>query len=219
MRVFWNAEDLAVWIGLALPSLFLGGLIARVFMQAQTPRALAAQFIFYLIWFFLLKLLFQIKYSERFWWSLGWVVPDKGLWVCLVTGPILAIILNLMAQWLKAQPVDAPFQNLLFDRKLRIVFGVASVIAGPLAEELAFRGFLMPLLVKWMGAAAGILTTAVAFACAHGQQNKWMWQYLVLLFVAGSMFGWARWRYQSTMSSMVMHSSFNLTVFLAQING
>lgn len=217
MRVFWNAEDLAVWIGLALPSLLLGGLIARAFPLARAPQQLVAQFVFYLIWFAMLKVLLQLKYGERFWWALGWVVPDKGMWVCLVTGPILAIGLNLLAQWMKAQPVDPPFQDLLFDRKLRIFFGIASVLAGPLAEELAFRGFLMPLLVKWMGAAAGIITTGVAFACAHGQQNKWMWQYLLLLTIAGSMFGWARWRYQSTMSSMVMHGSFNLTVFLAHI--
>jgi len=113
--------------------------------------------------------------------------------------------------------VEAPFQELLFDRRLRIVFGVASVLAGPLCEELAFRGFLMPLLAKWLGAAAGIVVTGAAFAFVHGPQYKWMWQYILLLSIAGSAFGWARWRYKSTMSSMVMHSSFNLTVFLAHI--
>jgi membrane protease YdiL (CAAX protease family) len=219
MRVFWTAEDLAVWIGLALPSLLLGALLARVIPGAQTPRQLVAQFLFYLVWFLLLKLLLQLKYGERFWWSLGWVTPEKGLWVCLLIGPVLAVGLNLLAQAMKAQPADPPFQDLLFDRRMRFVFGVVSVLAGPLCEELAFRGFLLPLLAKWLGVAGGIFLTGAAFACAHGPQYKWMWQYVLLLTVAGAVFGWARWRYSSTMSAMVVHSSFNLTVFLAHLYG
>jgi membrane protease YdiL (CAAX protease family) len=219
MRAFWTAEDLAVWIGLALPSLLLGGLIARFIPVSKPLQAMFGQFLFFLIWFILLKLLLQLKYSERFWWALGWVVPDKGLWLCLAMGPFLAVGLNLLAQWMKAPIVDPPFKDVLFDRRSRYLFAAASVIAAPLCEELAFRGFLMPLIAKWLGAAAGILVTGLIFGVAHGAQNGWLWQYIVLLAAAGSVFGWARWRYASTMSAMVLHSSFNLTVFLARIYG
>jgi hypothetical protein len=197
MRVFWTGEDLAVWIGLALPSLLLGELAARAFPLAQSPSMLVGEFLFYLIWFILLKLLLQLKYSERFWPALGWVVPEKGMWLCLVAGPFLAVGLNLLAQSLKAPAADAPFQDLLFDRRLRI----------------------LPLLAKWLGVAGGIVVTSAAFACGHGPQYKWMWQYLLMLTLAGTAFGWARWRYRSTMSAMVMHASFNLTVFLAHLYG
>ena len=205
-------------IGLLLPSMLIGATAAKFFVP-QTLQALAAQFLFYFIWFVLLKALFYLKYGERFWWSLGWVTPDKGLWLCLCLGPVLAIGLNLLAQMMKAQPADPPFQDLLLNKKTQFAFGIASVLAGPLCEELAFRGFLMPLLAKWLGLAGGIITTGALFSLAHGFQNKWMWQYLVLLTVLGSAFGFVRWRYQSTMSSMVLHSSFNLTVFLAHLYG
>lgn len=219
MRVFWTGQDFLVWLGLGLPSLLLGSTIANMIPRLQPVKPLAAQFLFYLIWFLLLQLLFRIKYAEPFWSSLGWIAPEKGLWLCLVSGPILAITLNLLAQAMKAQPADPPFQDLLFNKKLQFVFGIASVLAGPLCEELAFRGFLMPLLAKWLGTAGGIIVTGATFACAHGPQYKWMWQYVALLTIAGSVFGLVRWRYSSTMSSMVMHSSFNLTVFLAHIYG
>ena len=219
MRAFWGVDDLLVWMGLAIPSLLLASVIARLFPWSQSPRQMAAQFLFYLIWFVLLRLLLRLKYSERFWRSLGWVMPDKGLWLCLLGGPVLAVGLNLLAQVLKTPPVKPPFEDVLFNRQWRVVFGLAAVLAGPLAEELAFRGFLLPLAAKWLGVAGGILLTGLAFSAMHGPQYEWHWQYIVLLTMAGAVFGLARWRYASTMASMVLHSSFNLTVFLAHIYG
>ena len=218
MRVFWHAEDLLVWIGLLLPSLLLGSTLASMFPWTKAPKQMAAQFISYAVWFLLLKLLFKLKYAEPFWRSLGWQHPEKGLWLCLVAGPILAISLNFLAAWLKAPPVKPPFEDLLFDRRWQFVYGVAAVLIGPLCEELAFRGFLMPLLSKWLGSALGILISGFLFALAHGQQDKWLWQYVLVLTLVGVALGFLRWKYSSTMSSMVAHSSFNLTVFLAQIS-
>ena len=219
MRVFWNGVDFLVWLGLGLPSLLLGSTIANMIPWVQPAKPLVAQFLFYLIWFLLLKLLLQLKYAEPFWSSLGWITPHKGLWLCLASGPVLAVGLNFLAQVMKAKPVDPPFQDLLFNKNMQVLFGIASVLAGPLCEELAFRGFLMPLLVKWLGAAGGIVVTGATFASAHGPQYKWMWQYVLLLTIAGSVFGLVRWKYSSTMSSMVLHSSFNLTVFLSHLYG
>lgn len=219
MRAFWGIDDLLVWIGLAIPSLLLASVVVRFFPWTQAPKQMAAQFLFYLLWFVLLRLLLQLKYSEPFWRSLGWVMPDRGLWLCLLCGPVLAVVLNFLANALKAPPVKAPFQDVLFNRQLQAVFGVAAVVAGPLAEELAFRGFLLPLLAKWLSVAGGIFVSALAFASMHGPQYEWHWQYVALLTVAGSVFGLARWRYASTMASLVLHSSFNLTVFLAHLYG
>ena len=217
MKAFWSASDLLVWAGLLLPSLLLGATLANVFPWTKAPKQMAAQFLSYLIWFLFLKLLFLLKYSQPFWRSLAWTLPRKGLWWCLVAGPVLAFGLNFLAIWMKAPPVKPPFEDLLFDRRWQFVYGVASVLLGPLSEELAFRGFLMPLVAKWLGAASGVVITGVLFALAHGFQNKWLWQYVMLLSVVGSAAGYVRWKYDSTMSSMVLHSSFNLTVFLGNV--
>jgi uncharacterized protein len=219
VNVFWNFNDVLVWAGLAAPCLLAGALLARTLHGTPSLQLVAAQFIFYLIWFVFLKLLFQLQYGMPFWSSLGCVAPAGGIALCLLAGPLLAIAVNALALATKAPPVDAPFKELLVSRQLRIVFAVASVLAGPLCEELAFRGFLMPALSKAVGTAFGIILTGIAFSLLHGQQYHWIWQYLVLLAVAGSVFGWARWRYSSTLSGTIVHSSFNCTVLLAQIYG
>src|SRR4051812_12894338 len=104
-------------MGLAIPSLLLASVIARLFPWSQSPRQMAAQFLFYLIWFVLLRLLLQLKYSERFWRSLGWFMRDKGLWLCLFGGRVLAVGLNLLARVLKPPPVKPPFEDVLFNRQ------------------------------------------------------------------------------------------------------
>lgn len=220
-QVPWSLADVLIWLGLVLPCWLLLSLAGRL-LPASIPlpfRALIVQFLLYALLFGLLKILLMVKYDIEFWSGLGWVTPDSGLWLCLVCGPVVAVALNFAAQALKAPAVEPPFPDLFFTLGGRILFGVAGVIAGPLCEELAFRGFLQPALVKAVGVIPGILVTGVAFGALHGQQTQWMWQYVVLLSLAGSVFGWARWRYSSTMSSMVMHAGYNLIIFVGRLYG
>jgi membrane protease YdiL (CAAX protease family) len=219
MNAFWNLGDVAVWIGLAVPSLLAGATLAKLLVKTPAIQLIAVQFIAYVIWFVLLKLLFQLQYRMPFWSSLGFVVPSGGILVCLAAGPLLSIAVSAIALLIRAPLVDPPFKELLVSRQYRAIFALAGVIAGPFCEELVFRGFLMPALSKAMGTALGIVVTGVAFSLLHGPQNHWIWQWLLALAVAGSAFGWARWRYQSTFSSTILHASFNCTAFVAQIYG
>ena len=66
------------------------------------------------------------------------------------------------------------------------------------AEELAFRGFLMPLLIRSLGAAGGIVLTGVIFGSVHGYEYQWSWQYMLLISLVGCIFGWAKYKTQST---------------------
>ena len=217
MRVFWTGEDVLIWVGLGLPSLLVGSTLARLIPWPAAAQGLVAQFLWFLIWFLLLKLLFRLKYDEKFWPALGWITPKKGLWLCLLGGPLLEIGLSLLAQAMKAQPVEAPYKDLLNNPRFRPVFAVASVFLAPLCEELAFRGFLLPLMAKWLGVAGGIVATGALFGLAHGQQYHWSWQHVVLLTATGCALGFVRWKYASTMSSAILHSSFNLTTLSAYI--
>ena len=93
------------------------------------------------------------------------------------------------------------------------LFGIFSVILGPVTEELAFRGFFMPLLIRALGAPAGIILTALPFALLHGPEYAWAWQYVLLIGAAGAAFGWVRYGTGSTLASAMMHSTYNLTFF------
>ncbi len=89
------------------------------------------------------------------------------------------------------------------------------MILGPVCEELAFRGFLMPLLIRSLGAAGGIVLTGVIFGSIHGYEYEWSWQFMLLISLAGCIFGWARYKTRSTIAGALMHSTFNLAQFAA----
>ena len=99
------------------------------------------------------------------------------------------------------------------------LFGVFSVILGPVTEELAFRGFFMPVLMRTFGVWLGIVVTAIPFGVMHGAQYGWLWQYIVLVSFAGVMFGVVRHLTGSTLASAAMHSTYNLTFFVAYVLG
>jgi membrane protease YdiL (CAAX protease family) len=96
-----------------------------------------------------------------------------------------------------------------------ILLGILVVILGPVAEELAFRGFLMPLLVRSIGVAGGIVVTGIIFGSVHGYEYQWSWRHMLLISTAGCVFGWVKYKTQSTVASALMHSTFNLTQFAA----
>jgi membrane protease YdiL (CAAX protease family) len=98
-----------------------------------------------------------------------------------------------------------------------ILTGLFGVSIGPLCEELAFRGFLMPLLIRSLGAWAGVLITALPFALLHGPQYSWSWQHIVLLALAGTAFGLVRHLSGSTAAAVMTHATYNLTFFSALV--
>jgi len=93
-----------------------------------------------------------------------------------------------------------------------MIFGV---VIAPFVEELFFRGFLLPLIARSIGAWPAIITTAILFALPHGAQLEWAWQQLLLIAIAGAAFGYARVRTGATSASFLMHASFNATQFLS----
>jgi membrane protease YdiL (CAAX protease family) len=66
------------------------------------------------------------------------------------------------------------------------------------------------LLAKSLGAAGGILLTALPFALLHGAQNQWAWQQITLIGFAGVAFGYTRYKTGSTAASTLLHCGFNL---------
>jgi membrane protease YdiL (CAAX protease family) len=111
------------------------------------------------------------------------------------------------------------FDQMLSDRPTAILFAVFVVGIGPLCEELAFRGFLMPLLMRSLGTAGGIVLTAVLFGAMHGYEYEWSWRHMLLISIVGIVLGWVRNDTGSTAASTFMHATFNLTqlaAFVAQ---
>jgi membrane protease YdiL (CAAX protease family) len=75
----------------------------------------------------------------------------------------------------------------------------------------------MPLAIRSLGVATGIILSALPFAILHGPEYAWTWQYVTLIGFAGAIFGCVRYYTGSTLASAAMHSTYNLTFFAALV--
>jgi uncharacterized protein len=222
-KPFWNYLDIGFFISLLLPSFFVAALLVKALspiLPFGNPfQALLGQLVAYSFIFGSLYALLHLRYGQPFWRSLGWTFPVATVVASFLAGPLLAITLGLLGNVLRTPETPLPFRQMLQDRPTVLLFSIFVVIIGPLCEELAFRGFLMPLLVRSFGPLTGIAATGFLFGSLHGPEYDWHWQQALLISVSGMAFGWVRFRSGSTAAAVALHSTYNLTqlaVFLAQ---
>jgi membrane protease YdiL (CAAX protease family) len=217
---FWDYVDLGLFISLCFPSLLISILLLRalsgVIPYGKPFQGLLAQFIWYALAFGSLYALLRLRYRQPFWRSLGWkMLPFSTTAMCFIAGPFLAVTIGYLGYMLRTPEISLPFQQMLDNRPTVLLFSIFVVILGPLCEELAFRGFLLPLFVRSLGAAAGIIVTGLLFGCLHAPEYSWSWRHVLLVSVAGCVFGWVRHQTGSTAAATYMHSTYNLTQFAA----
>jgi uncharacterized protein len=216
-QVFWGYDDLVLLGGALLPSIvagmLLGSLAQRVLAIERGVASFILLFTAYSGWFASLYLLFRLRYQKPFWESLGWRALPWRFPAAAMAGMAVAVALIFVSAFLPRPPVDSPMQELLRNENTLILVGIFSTTLGPLCEELAFRGFLLPLFAQTFGVAAGIVLAAVPFAVAHAPQYAYSWRHVALIGLAGIAFGWIRFKTGSTASAVVMHSAYNLIIF------
>lgn len=225
-RPFWDYEDLALFAGIAVPALLITFVLSKLASPLTSRLALSReltalifQFVWYGILFGGLKLLLQLRYSRPFWRSLGWTRINGPGVAAFAAGPLLAMATGFVGLLLKAPKIElAPLKGLLDSRGSIALLVLFVGLLGPLCEELAFRGFLMPLLVRSLGAVSGIVLSALLFALLHGPEYEWSWRHVLLILMAGIAFGWVRYRTGSTTVSTMLHCSYNLTFLFAFIS-
>jgi membrane protease YdiL (CAAX protease family) len=196
-------------------ALLVRGLLTLAVIRVQT-RALElvpAQFLGYLFLFGALYLIFKIQYDRRFWRSMGFVRSRVSMRATVAAGLGLAMVVALLGGLLRTPDIQTPLKDLLSTRTAVLLIGVVSVTVGPLAEELAFRGFVQPLLVRSLGPFAGIWLAALPFGLLHLEEYAWSWRHGLLITCAGAAFGWMRHYSGSTLAATVMHSTYNLVLF------
>lgn len=218
-QVFWDYSDLGFFIALSIVSLFVTLLLLRFIPALDALRdpykLLVGQLIWYVFVFCCLAAILRTRYHRPFWPSLGWLQPRIGTAMAsLAAGPAVAIGLGLIGAAMRTPQIPLPFEKMLNGPALIVLFGLLIVLIGPLCEELAFRGFMMPLLIRSLGPAAGIVITGILFGLLHGFEYP-DWRPVVLIATAGVIFGWRRYRTGSTVNSMLMHAGFNMTQFAA----
>src|SRR5271165_4017135 len=192
---FWGYFDLLLFVGLMMPALGLALLAAQgagaLFHLSKPIKLLLLQLLWYILLAALLGAIFRYRYGRGFWSSLAWNMQFRGLAACIFGGPLLAFAIGAVGYLIHAPIVKLPmFDEMLSDRLTIALFSVFVVALGPLCEELAFRGFLMPLLIRTFGVVGGIVTTAVLFGGLHASEYDWSWRHVLLIAIVGGVLGW-----------------------------
>ena len=218
---FWGYGDLLVFAGMAIPSMLLGfGLVKAGFWvfnvhpAVKTWELLGEQFAGYGLLFGVLMVLFRTQYDRPFWRSLGWVTPRLPLLSIVSGGIALAMAILLFGALIRTPRAENPLTELLKDPTSLVLVAIFGSIVAPVCEELMFRGFLQPLLVRSLGAFAGILTAALLFGLLHFQEYGKSWRHVLLISLSGVAFGWMRHATGSTKAAAGMHSAYNAFQFV-----
>ncbi len=219
---FWGYSDLALFIGLLIGSLIasmtLVGVAASLFhwvFAGKVTEALLAQSLTYALAFSCLALLFRVQYNQPFWRSVGWVPFRLNPLIVVICGLLTAFGVALVSVVLKTPTTSNRITEMLRDPKSVAVVAVFGLTLGPLAEELIFRGFVQPLLVRSLGPVPGVFAAAVPFGLLHFQEYGNSWRHALLITLAGAAFGWMRHRTGSIRASTLMHTSYNALEFVA----
>jgi membrane protease YdiL (CAAX protease family) len=162
----WSGLDLLI-VGLVLVvSLFLFSSVAFVIVLhsslsrgmtavelGKTPGPLVVVPSMTLAYMAMLIAMYGLVTRHRqrpFWRTVGWRWPGNLRWLgFLAAGGFLAVALGELSRLLpipKSLPMDKFFQNPQ-GAYLMMIFGVG---IAPLAEEMLFRGFLYPVLDRWL---------------------------------------------------------------------
>jgi uncharacterized protein len=220
-EVFWSYSDVFLFVGLALPAMLAGLGVVRGtntlfhLHPVAAAEAIAEQFAFYSFLFLVLLMIFRLQYQRPFWASLGWKPIARNPAHIALAGWGTAIAVNVTGYLMHTPNANNPLTDLMESRTGLVLVTIFGTTLGPLAEELIFRGFLQPLLVRSAGAAAGILLTALPFGLLHFREYGNSWRHAVLICGAGAAFGWMRHATGSTKASTLMHSAYNLLFFAA----
>lgn len=189
-------------------------MVAPGWFFSDAVRTLVFQSFMYVFLVGALYLVVACRCGEPFLSSLGWTFPIPNAFFVVVAGPALAVALSVLGVLLRAPLDNSQIEVLIKSRASLSAIILFGVVLAPIFEEMLFRGFLLPLLMRSLGPGLGILLTAVPFALLHGAQNQWAWQPVLLIGIAGIAFGYVRYKTGSTTAAFLMHSAYNAMGFL-----
>jgi membrane protease YdiL (CAAX protease family) len=219
---FWGYSDLLWFFGLAIPSMLAGEAVEwltltllKLNVTSLAVRHVPGMFVGYGLLFGGLRLMFLVRYDRPFWRSLGWKPTRLPVMWVMLSGMVTAILVALASALIHTPTGDTPMTQLMETRVDVLVMGTLGVTLAPLCEELGFRGFLQPLLVRSLGAVAGVVLAAIPFGLLHLQEYGNSWRHALIIALAGAAFGWMRQATGSTKAAVIMHAAYNSLFFIA----
>jgi len=183
-------------------------------------------------------LLFPLLWNRAFFEGIQWNFQiARRRWPWIVT---IGLLLNIVAQialHFLTPAKNAPIDKMMQNTHLIWLITCSAVILGPLMEEMAFRGFLLPALATaydWLSlerSPAGLqrwqsstthsraalifsaIISSVPFALMHAAQIGYAWGVVGILYVVSVVLSFVRIRTHSLACSTLLHATYNFTIF------
>jgi uncharacterized protein len=169
-----------------------------------------AQFLGYLLVLGFMVLTVQRAPGRKFWRDVRWKWP-RAWSAYVLAGFLLSVGLQGFAHFLP-MPKELPIDQFFRTPQEAWVLSIFGITLAPLMEELFFRGFLYPVLVRRLGIGAAILLTAGSFGLIHAPQLGKAWAPVLVVFLVGLALTIARAVTKSVAPGFLMHVAYNATI-------
>lgn len=177
---------------------------------AQKPiLALIGEFLSYIAVAAYMIMLVEGKYHQPFWRSIRWNWPGRSAPWLLGLG-VLTVALDMLSRYLP-MPKTTPFDQFFAHPRDAYLMAAFAITFGPLMEELFFRGFLYPVLVRRTGVAAAVILTSLPFGLIHYLQYK-SWAAVLVITLVGVVLTIVRAATKSVGASFLVHVGYNATL-------
>jgi uncharacterized protein len=164
---------------------------------------------------FLVKVVRRRSFLE----TIHWRRQDRFSAGSLVMLGIGLAITVMVASALLPRTAPTPIEKLLSSARALYVFALFGIAVAPLLEEIIFRGFLFKVLSDLTSPTAAAILTAILFGLLHTLQLSGNWGAVALIFVVGYFLALIRKTSGSTIASLIVHASYNATLFGAYAVG
>lgn len=147
------------------------------------------------------------------------VLSAGGTWASGLVGGVatygvVALVSIGLVQAYAAAGVDVPNQNVVeilraADPLGKVIMIGSAVALAPFAEEVFYRGVMLPVFATWMPARTANLAQALLFGFSHFWQSPTAWPLSLAIAVVGWAAGWVYLRTGSLKAAVLLHATFN----------
>ena len=170
----------------------------------------AAQLLAYLLVLVYMVAVVRREPGRRFWSTIRWNWPKQ--WAAyLAGGMVLSVGLQGIAHFLP-MPRELPIDRFFQTGQEAWVLSIFGVTLAPLMEELFFRGFLYPVLVRRLKIVVAVIITAATFGLIHAPQLGHAWGPVLVVFMVGLALTITRAVTKSVAPGFLVHVAYNGTI-------
>lgn len=135
----------------------------------------------------------------------------------LIGGGVFLAVTVLIVSTFFPPPSDLPLEKLLTTTPSLVLFVIFGIVFAPLLEEIIFRGFIFTALMHLYGWKVAVPVTSVLFAALHISQLAGNLPAVALILLVGYVLTVVRYRTDSVIPSIIIHTTYNATVFAAGV--